>query len=212
MTSLVLFGRTRLAPSTGCALLVALVVTTLLQGRTFVAPIIPWDVTVLTSPLLPVVVAVVALRACEPVLHDLEVTAERRRTTVARLAWGFTLVTALAGLCAVSALVANDLPLGVDVPPEILALSFVSFFSVGLLGAQLLGADLGWIGPCLLVVALVFFGRDADQQPRAWAWVLHDTSAFSTWSVPAGLAAAALVYYWRVDTVGTLRALTGGRV
>ena len=87
MSGLVWFGRTRLTPSTVTAMLIALMVTTLLQGRTFVAPIVPWDITVLTSPLLPVTLAVVALRACEPRLYELEQTVGHRRVSAARFAW-----------------------------------------------------------------------------------------------------------------------------
>ena len=210
MSGLVWFGRTRLTPSTVTAMLIALMVTTLLQGRTFVAPIVPWDVTVLTSPLLPVTLAVVALRACEPRLYELEQTVGHRRVSAARFAWGTTLLLGLSLACVGSAAVANAAPLGVDASPSSLGLSFASFFSLGLVGSLLLGYDLGWVPPCVLVTALVFFGRDQDQVPRAWAWVLHDASSPSPWLTTGALAVAALVYYWRSDTVGTLRPSTRG--
>lgn len=209
MSGLVLFGRSRLSRSVALALLASLVATTVLQGRTFVAPVIPWDIIVLTSPLLPVLVAVVALRACEPTLVDLESTLAGRRLPLVRLAWGVGLMVVLAGLCTLTAVVANALAFGVAIEPLSLALGFVSFFAAGLLGALVLGADLGWLPPCLLTVALVFFGRDPDQAPRAWAWVLHSPSLPGPWLLTLLLAAAALTGYSQQDTVGLTRAGNG---
>lgn len=205
----VLFGRTRLAPATVAALAVSLLVATVLQGRTFVAPVIPWDITVLTSPLVPVVVAVVALRACEPTLHDLEGVGPQGRVVTLRLAWAGALTAALVALSATTAVLGNALVAEVAVRPVSLALSFVSFFAVGLLGSAVLGSDLGWVPPCLLAVALVFFGRDPDQVAHRWAWVLQPPTSTLAWSVPLALLVVAVTSYALVDTVGTARATTG---
>lgn len=205
MTGVLLFGRTRLSRSTGLALLAALLVTTGLQGRTFLAPVIPWDVTVLTSPLLPVLVAVVALKACEPTLVGLELAAPRARVARVRLGWATAVLVVLSVACGCSAAVANALALGVRTAPSVLACAFASFFAAGLVGAVVFGADLGWLLPCLLVTALVFFGRNSDQVPFSWAWLLHAPGSVSLWLVTALLVLAALAGYCWSDTTGRLR-------
>ena len=205
MTGLALFGKTRLAASTGLGLLGSFVVMLGLQGRTFVAPVVPWDITVLTSPLLPVVPAVVALKACEPVLVSLEATIAPRRVARLRALWGALLTLGLSVVSMGVGFIANALSLETQVPLGTLAMSFASFFAVGLLGSLALGADLGWSWPCALVTGLVFFGRDPDQQPRAWAWILHQPSAVAAWAPTTLLVCLAICWYGCTDTVGVFR-------
>lgn len=209
MTGLVLFGRTRVSRSTVLGLGIAVGAVLVLQGRTFIAPIVPWDLTVLTSPILPVGVAVAAMPGFEPALHALEATVPRGRIRRVRLAWGAGVVGTLASLCALVGLVGNSLSLGVPTRPVVLAFGLVTFLSVGLIGALWLGADLGWLLPCLLATALVFLGRDVDQEPRSWAWVLHDPSSATAWVVPACLSGIGLAGYSYIDSVGLLRARFG---
>jgi hypothetical protein len=206
VTGLVLFAKTRLPLSVLVGCTAAVLVTTVLQGRRFVPPVIPWDITVLTTPLLPVALAVVAVGACEPVLFVLEQTGPRRRVSMLRVAWAGLLALALGLLSALSTWTANRFGLGEAASPVTTGLSFVSFFALALLAAALVGADLGWTLPCALLVGLVFFGRDADDVARPWAWVLHNPDHLSTWFVPIALAVCALCCYGATDTVGALRA------
>lgn len=116
-----------------------------------------------------------------------------------------TVLVVLAAACAGSAALADALPLGVKTAPAVLALAFASFFASGLVGAVVFGSDLGWLLPCLLVTALVFFGRNSDQVAYPWAWLLQPTGSRSLWLVTGVLVLAALAGYGWSDTTGRWR-------
>jgi hypothetical protein len=205
MTGLVLFARSRCSPRACLGVALGLLVVAALQGHSFVTPVVPWDVVVVTTPLLPAVVAVLALRLCPSTTAGLEDVLAPRRAALLRLQWAVVLTVALAAGCAVMMWIAQAVLVGdadTASSPLAAARNTAAFFALGLLTSVVLGGDLGWTTPVLLVTALVFFGRTPDQVVRGWALLLRPAGDLVSLFVVVVLIALACVAYRQHDARG----------
>lgn len=198
MTTL-LFARSRLSRRTAATVAAAFVVEAMLQGRSFILPVMPWEVVVYTSPLLPAIPAVVALRAVEPGFSPLEgLTGYPARLRLCRFLW---LVAVAIALAATQAAVSVASPHPEDTYPISSATevrNVVAFFAVGVVSAAVVGAELTWLAPLVLMTALMFFGRDRDQAVHSWALLLRQGGDAASWlAVAAVIAGAVGLFTWR---------------
>ena len=192
------FAVARTEPKVLVTLVVAALAGAALQGRDVPVPVIPGDAVVRTSPLLPLLVVVVALQALSAPMAVLEATAVSPRLVRARLGY------AVAVLCLCSAVAAASAA-GADregASPGMAVASTLTLLGVGLVGAVVLGADLGWLLPCVLALCTFFFGKDYDNQVRGWAWLLHPASDPLSLALSWSLAAAGVAAYAWCDTTG----------
>ncbi|WP_347352117.1 hypothetical protein [Intrasporangium sp.] len=172
-------------------------------------PVVPWEVVVVTTPLLPAVVAVLTVRCCDDPMAGLEEVLAPRRVTRVRLVWALLLTVGLAAAVAVVVLGSQVLLPGADDAGSSAlsaARNAAAFFSLGLLTAVLLGGDLGWTVPVLLVTALLFFGRDPDQVVREWALLLRPGDDAAAGLIVVLLVVLSAAAYSRRDTIGVLLA------
>lgn len=205
VTGLLLFARSRCSPRSCLSVAFGLLVVGTLQGRSFVTPVVPWDVVVVTTPLLPAVVAVLALRLCPNTTAGLEDVLAPRRAARVRLLWALALTVALAVVCAVVLVIAQAVLVGDADPassPMSAARNAAAFFALGLLTSVLLGGDLGWTTPVLLVTALVFFGRTPDQVVRGWALLLRPAGDLLSLVLVIVLVALGCMAYRQHDARG----------
>ena len=212
MTRDLLFARTRTSRHTLLAVLVAAVVSALLQGHTFIAPIVPWESRVLTTPLLPAVVAIAAMPAFASPMPELEsanpAAVARLRTRWA-IAWIAMVSLGWSVLVVAGNAVVGDRTSAAAFPAMAAGRNAMFFLALALGSAVLLGADLAWVIPAAAVTSLVFFGRNFDQQPRDWAILLHGPSSVLSWLLAIGLTSVAVIGYRRCDTGGLARTRLG---
>ncbi|MFD0207170.1 MULTISPECIES: hypothetical protein [Saccharothrix] len=164
-----LFILTRWRPRLWVALVVIGLLYWFVAGHLLVVPLVNGEPRVPADPLLPCGWAVVAgllfghpMRQIEEIAH--------RRLTWAR-AWWFALVLAVGGALSIAA----GAVFSATAPAESTR-SWLAFLGVTLICGQLLGIGLSWFGPVLLLVATLFLGKDDVDNPRAWAWLLHEPS------------------------------------
>lgn len=184
--------RSRLDRRTACCFVLACCAELVLYGRTFEVPVVPGDLIAITSPLVPVVPAVVALRPFDTPLAALErATALPRRAALAR-GWTYGCSLVVLGTSQLLVLLVARTSDGAAAGAALLGgRNAVTFWALGLVSGWLLGVDLSWLAPTLLVTALVFFGRDADRVPHGWALPLHDSASGAAWSMAVVLTVVA---------------------
>ncbi|WP_284292436.1 hypothetical protein [Luteimicrobium album] len=193
-----LFARARVSTRDWVALSLSLFACVLLQGHSFVAPVVPWSVQVLTTPLAPAVPAacvVVLLRRVSPAL---DTTLDVERHQAARAFWVAFLLVAGVVTCAVVATIAS----GGRQDAAVSARSYASFFGLEAVGASLWGVETAWIAPACVLTAHIYFGRTADQVPLSWAWILSPAGSLASWCFAFVIAASAVTLYILRDTAG----------
>lgn len=150
-------------------------------------------------------VAVLALRLCPNTTAGLDALLAPQRVAQVRLLWSLTLTLALAAGCALVLALAQAVVAGAVDPastPLAAARNAAAFFAVGLLTSVVLGGDLGWTTPVLLITALVFFGRDPDQVVRGWALLLRPVSDPVSLLAVVILVVIACMSYRQLDARG----------
>lgn len=187
-----LFARSRLDKRVAVTFLVACCAELALSGRSFDVPVVPWEVIAITWPLVPVAPAIVALRPLDTPLAFLELaTGDPCRAALSRLWWCLTCVVAVGGSQSLIFLAADAVGGAPTSGMSVGIRNALGYWALGLISGWLLGVELCWVAPTLLVTSLVFFGRNADQLPRGWALLLRDSGSGPAWAVTASLAIVA---------------------
>ena len=208
MSGFLLFARTRASPRTVLAVLVTVVLSAGLQGRAFIAPVVPWEPLVLTTPLLPAVIAMAGTAAFSAPLPELE-EADARTVGQLRTAWACTWLAGVSlGWFLLVAIGRRYLSPSAEAPffsAAAAGRNAMCFLAIALCSGVLLGADLGWVLPAVVVTVLVFFGRAPDQQPHHWAVLLHGSAHLGDWVMAIVLGGMAVAGYRYHDAVGLAR-------
>lgn len=186
----------------GCATVLGLV----LVGRGFVVPLIPAEITMETDPFsglpLALVLAMTATTTMPRTESGLPVARLRSARAITLFALGLLTVAVLATIVALGPI----LPGAVGQVDDLrLIRSAVLFLALGLGGAVVLGADLGWILPAVLAVATIFWGKNADQEVRPWAIVLQHGPVAGASVLVLTMLLAAMVSFVLWDGTGLLR-------
>lgn len=159
------------------------------------------DVYVAGLPLVALLWGLVVFALTTGTAPEVEAATLGRRLTTLRLIWSSGLLVVVTAASWLFAMLSGT------VDGTVAARNSAASAGLVLIAVSVLGSELAWVPPVVLVALLYFGGVDDFQQPRPWALWMHPASHPLAAVASAVLAVAGLVLYVKRDDAHKKRSI-----